>query len=149
RVSPDVWVTPVSAYATLAVATIGHLAQPGRRAAALFGALGIALSYVLAAARFRQRALAWIAALLLMSNPAYITSARSGALDGTWIIPPLLLSLLAVTRFAETGARRWLAGGAAALVACAYTQPSGASLAMIVGVLSIIGLARARLLTVR
>ena len=98
---------------------------------------------------FRQRAFGWIAALLLLSNPAYVTSARTGALDGVWVIPPLLLSLLAVRSFAETGSRWSLAAAAAALVGCAYAQPSGPFLGVIVGTTAVTGLGRARLFSVR
>src|SRR4029079_2232403 len=125
RVSSDLWLPPVPAYTTLAIATVRRAQPPGRQAAAVSGALGGALAHVFACDLFRQRAFGWIAALLLLSNPAYVTSARTGALDGVWVIPPLLLSLLAVRSFAETGSRWSLAAAAAALVTCAYAQPSG------------------------
>src|SRR5262249_44906746 len=137
------------AYATLAIATVRRADQPGRQSAAVFGALGIVLTYAFAADLFRQRALGWIAALLLLSNPAYVTSARSGALDGVWVVPPLLLSLIAITSFTETGSRRSLAVAAAALVACAYAQPSGACLLVVAGAAEVIGLRRARPLEAR
>jgi 4-amino-4-deoxy-L-arabinose transferase-like glycosyltransferase len=105
--------------------------------------------YVFASALFRHRALGWLAALLLLSDPAYMASARSGALDGVWVIPPLLLCLIAVTRFAETGSQRAIAAAAAALAACVYAQPSGAILVVIVGAAVVIGLGRVRPLTVR
>jgi 4-amino-4-deoxy-L-arabinose transferase-like glycosyltransferase len=149
RVSSEVWVPPVPAYATLALATVRHVEQPGRQSAAVFGALGVVLTYVFAAGLFRQRALGWLAALLLLSNPAYVASARSGALDGVWVIPPLLLSLIAVTSFAETGSQRAIAVAAAALAVCAYAQPSGPLLVVTAGAAAVIGLGRARLLTVR
>jgi 4-amino-4-deoxy-L-arabinose transferase-like glycosyltransferase len=149
RVSPELWLPPLPVYTTLAVATVRRAEQPGRRSAAGFGALGVALAYVFAADLFRQRALGWLAALLLLSNPAYLAAARNGALDGVWVIPPLLLSLIAVTRFAETGSQRAIAVAAAALAACAYAQPSGAFLAVIVGAAAVIGLGRVRPLTVR
>jgi 4-amino-4-deoxy-L-arabinose transferase-like glycosyltransferase len=149
RVSSELWLPPVPVYTTLAVATVRRTEQPGRQSAAVFGALGVALMYAFAADLFRQRALGWIAALLLLSNPAYVASARSGALDGVWVIPPLLLSLIALTGFAETGSIRSLAVAAAALAGCAYTQPSGALLALIAGAAAVTGLGRARLLTVR
>jgi len=149
RISSEVWLPPVPAYTTLAIATLRRAEQPGRVSAAVFGALGVVLTYVFAADLFRQRSLASIAALLLMSNPAYANSARSGALDGVWIIPPLLLFLIAITRFAENGSRRSLAVGAAALAMCAYAQPSGALLAVIAGAAAVTGLGRAGLLTVR
>jgi hypothetical protein len=66
-----------------------------------------------------------------------------------WVIPPLLLSLIAVTRFVETGSQRAIAVAAAALAVCAYAQPSGAFLVATVGAVAVIGLARADLLTVR
>src|SRR5262249_29774035 len=91
RVSPELWLPPVPAYATPPIATVRRADQRGRQSAAVFGALGIVLTYAFAADLFRQRALGWIAALLLLSNPAYVTSARSGALDGVWVVPPLLL----------------------------------------------------------
>ena len=149
RVSSDLWLPPVPAYTTLAIATVRRAQPPGRQAAAVFGALGVALAYVFACDLFRQRAFGWIAALLLLSNPAYVTSARTGALDGVWVIPPLLLSLLAVRSFAETRSRWSLAAAAAALVGCAYAQPSGPFLGVIVGTTAVTGLGRARLLSVR
>jgi len=149
RVWPELWLPPVPAYATMAVAAVGRAEQPGRQTAALFGALGIVLTYIFAADLFRRRALGWIAALLLLSNPAYVASARSGALDGVWVIPPLLVCLVALAKFAGTGSHRWLAVAAAALAACAFAQPSGALLAAIVGAAAVIGLRRARPLSVR
>src|SRR5262245_23950055 len=119
RVSSEHWLPPVPAYTTLAIATVHRAEPPGRQSAAVFGALGVVLTYAFASDLFRQRAFGWMAALLLLSNPAYVASARNGALDGVWVIPPLLLSLLAVRSFAETGSDRSLAGGAAALVGCA------------------------------
>lgn len=149
EVASDRWLPPVSAYSTWAAATIFPVDQPARRSAAVFGALGVGLAYLFARALFRQRALGWTAAILLLTNPAYLTSARSGAADGVWVIPPLVLALVAATRFAETGSRRALAVAAASLTACMYTQPSGALLAAIVGVALGIGFMRARLLTTR
>jgi len=149
RVGPDRWVPPVAAYATLAIAAVAHADRPARQAAALFGAVGIVLLYAFAADLFGRRALGWIAALLLLSNPAYVAAARSGALDGVWVVAPLLLSLLATTRFAETSSRGWLAAAAAALALCVYTQPSGALLVVIAAAAAAIGLWRARLLTLR
>ena len=148
RVSSELYVPPIPAYATLAMSA-ARTSQPGRRAAALFGALGVVLTYVFASDLFRLRAFGWVAALLLLTNPAYLTSARSGAVDGAWVIPPLLLSLVALNRFTETGSKRWCAIAAAALAACAYAQPSGAVLMVIVGATAAIGLARAGLLTAR
>jgi 4-amino-4-deoxy-L-arabinose transferase-like glycosyltransferase len=149
RVSSELWLPPVPVYATLAAATVRRTEQPGRQSAAVLGALGVVLTYVFAVDLFRQRALGWLAALLLLSNPAYVASARSGALDGVWVIPPLLLSLIAVTSFAETGSQRAIAVAAAALAVCAYAQPSGAFLVVIVGAAAAIGLDRVRLLTAR
>jgi hypothetical protein len=149
RVSPELWLPPVPPYTTLAIATVRRAEQPGRQSAAVFGALGVVLTYAFASDLFRQRAFGWIAALLLLSNPAYLAAARNGALDGVWVIPPLLLSLVAVRSFAETGSHRSLAVAAAALVVCAYTQPSGAFLAVVAGATVVTGLGRARLLTVR
>jgi 4-amino-4-deoxy-L-arabinose transferase-like glycosyltransferase len=149
RVSFELWLPPLPVYTTLAIANVRHALQPGRRSAAVFGALGVALTYAFAADLFRERALAWLAALLLLSNPAYVAAARRGTLDGVWVIPPLLLSLVAVTRFAETGSQRSLAVAAAALVMCAYAQPSGALLVAIMGVAAATSLGRARLLSAR
>jgi hypothetical protein len=149
RITPELWLPPVPVYTVWTIATIGRTDQPARLVAAVFGALGIGLTYVLALALFRQRALAVIAALLLLSNPAYLVAARSGAADGVWIIPPLALSLFAVARFAETGSRWSLTVGAAALATCAYFQPSGSLLAAISGAAIAIGLGRARLLRAR
>jgi 4-amino-4-deoxy-L-arabinose transferase-like glycosyltransferase len=149
RVSSELWLPPVPVYSTLAMATVRRAEQPGRQSAALFGALGVVLTYVFAADLFRQRPPGWLAALLLLSNPAYVASARNGALDGVWVIPPLLFSLIAVTRFAETGSQRAIAVAGAALAVCAYAQPSGAFLGVIVGAAAVIGLGRVRLLTVR
>lgn len=149
RVSSELWVPPVPLYTSLAVATVRRVEQPGRQSAAVFGALGVVLTYIFAADLFRQRALGWFAALLLLFNPAYVVSARSGAIDGVWVIPPLLLALIAVARFAQTGSRRAIAVAAAALAVCAYAQPSGALLAVIVGVAAVIGIGRVRLLSVR
>jgi 4-amino-4-deoxy-L-arabinose transferase-like glycosyltransferase len=149
RVSPELWLPPVPVYSTLALATVRHAEQPGRRSAAVFGAVGVVLTYVFAADLFRARALGWLAALLLLSNPAYVASARKGTLDGVWVIPPLLLSLIAVTSFAGTGSRRAIAVAAAALALCLYTQPSGPFFVVIIGAIVLIGLGRARLLTGR
>jgi 4-amino-4-deoxy-L-arabinose transferase-like glycosyltransferase len=149
RVSPELWLPPVPVYTTLAIAAVQRAEQPGRKSAAVFGAIGVVLTYVFASGLFRQRAFGWIAALLLLSNPAYVAAARTGALDGVWVIPPLLLFLLAVRNFAETGSHRSLAVASAALAVCAYAQPSGAFLAVIVGATAVTGLGRARQLTVR
>ena len=149
RVSPELWLPPLPAYTTLAIATVRRAEQPGRQSAAVFGALGVVLTYAFASDLFRQRAFGWIAALLLLSNPPYVASARNGALDGVWVIPPLLLSLVALRSFAETGSHRSLAVAAAALAGCAYAQPSGAFLGVIAGTTAVTGLARARLLTIR
>jgi 4-amino-4-deoxy-L-arabinose transferase-like glycosyltransferase len=149
RVSSELWLPPVPAYTTLALTALHRAEPPGRQSAAVFGALGVVLTYAFAAALFRRRALGWIAALLLLSNPAYAAAARNGALDGVWVIPPLLLSLLALRSFAETGSHRSLAAAAAALVGCAYAQPSGAFLGVIAGITAVTGLGRARLLSVR
>src|SRR5262245_26987922 len=149
QVASDMPVPPLPAYASLAIATASPTGQPPRRAAALCGAIGVGLTYIFAAGIFRQRALGWIAALLLLTTPPYAASARTGALDGVWVIPPLLLSLIAVTKFVGTGSRRWLAITAAALVACAYAQPSGASLAVIVAAAMLIGLGKVHQFSVR
>jgi 4-amino-4-deoxy-L-arabinose transferase-like glycosyltransferase len=149
RVSSELWVPPVPLYTSLAIATVRRVEQPGRQSAAVFGALGVVLTYIFAADLFRQRALGWFAALLLLFNPAYVVSARNGAIDGVWVIPPLLISLIAVTRFAETRSPRAIAVASAALAVCAYAQPSGAFLVVIVGAVVTIGLGRFRLLSVR
>ena len=146
EVASDRWLPPMSAYSTWALATVVSAGQPARWSAALCGAIGVGLSYAFALVLFRQRWLAGTAALLLLTNPAYVASARSGAADGVWVIPPLLLALIAATRFAETGLRRSLIAAAAALTACVYTQPSGSMLAAIAGVAMGIGFVRARLL---
>jgi len=148
RVSSELWLPPVPVYTTLAIAAVRRAEHPGRQAAAVVGAIGIALMYVFAADLFRQRALGWLAALLLLSNPAYVASARTGTLDGVWIIPPLLISFIAVTRFAETRSRQAIAVAAAALAVCAYAQPSGAFLVVIIGAVVTIGLGRVCLLSV-
>src|SRR5262245_11752835 len=109
RVSSDLWLPPIPAYATLATMSVRRAPQPARFAAAMFAALGIVLAYAFAVDLFGSRAFGWIAALLLLANPAYAIAARSGALDGVWIVPPLLVSLIAVARFAETRSRRSLA----------------------------------------
>jgi 4-amino-4-deoxy-L-arabinose transferase-like glycosyltransferase len=149
RVTSELWLPPVPAYTTWTIQTVTRAEQPARAAAALAGALGVGLTYLFASALFRARALGAIAALLLLSNPAYAIAARSGSADGAWIIPPLALSWIAVTRFAETGSRPALAVAAAALAVCVYAQPSGALLALIAGVAMAIALGRARLLTTR
>jgi len=149
QVASDRWIPPVSVYATWAMTTVWHSGQPARRSAALFSALGVGLMYAFAAGLFRQPALGWIAALLLLTNPAYVVSARSGAADGVWAIPPLLIALMAAMRFAETRSRRSLAVASAALTACLYTQPSGAILAMLAGTTMAAGFVRAGLLTRR
>lgn len=148
RVSSELWLPPVPVYTTLAIAAVRRAEHPGRQAAAVVGAIGIALMYVFAADLFRQRALGWLAALLLLSNPAYVASARTGTVDGVWIIPPLLISFIAVTRFAETRSRQAIAVAAAALAVCAYAQPSGAFLVVIIGAVVTIGLGRVCLLSV-
>jgi 4-amino-4-deoxy-L-arabinose transferase-like glycosyltransferase len=149
EVSSELWVPPVAAYATLAGTAVHGAEQPSRQVAALFGALGIALVYVFAAAMFRRRPLAWLAALLLLTTPAYVTSARSGTLDGVWVIPSLVLGLIAVARFVEHRSHRSLALGAAAFAVCAYTQPSGAYVGLIAAASATIGVYRAGLLTRR
>jgi hypothetical protein len=126
-----------------------HATEPARRSAAVFGALGVGLMYAFAVNLFRQRALAWLAAILLLTNPAYVTSARSGAADGVWTIAPLLIALMAAGRFTETRSRGSLAVAAATLTACVYAQPSGAILSLVVGVTLAVGFGRARLLTPR
>jgi hypothetical protein len=149
QVATDRWVPPAGPYTTWAITTVTRARQPARRSAALFGALGVSLTYVFGMCLFRERALGWIAAVLLLTNPAYLTSARSGAADGVWAIPTLLISLIAAAGFAETRSGRSLAVAAAALTACVYTQPSGAIVALIVGVTLAVGFRRARLLTPR
>ena len=149
RVSSDLWLPPVPVYTTLAVATVRRVEQPGRQEAAVFGAIGVVLTYVFASALFGRRSFGWIAAILLVCNPAYVASARSAAVDGVWVIPPLLLSRIAVWRFAETASQRSLAIAAGALVVCAYAQPSGASLVAIAGATVLTGLVQTRLLTAR
>ncbi len=146
---PALWLPPVSPYATWAMTTVKRIDQAGRRSAAVFGAVGVALTYAFALTLFGRRALAWIAGVLLLTNPAYVASARSGAVDGVWIIPPLLISLIAAVGFAETRSRLSLAIAAAALTACVYAQPSGACLALIIGVLLAAGFVHARLFTQR
>src|SRR5262249_43398588 len=70
RVSSDLWIPPVPAYVTLTLGKVQRDGQPGRRAAALVGALGVVLAFVFASEVFRQRELGWVAALLLLCNPA-------------------------------------------------------------------------------
>jgi hypothetical protein len=149
RVSSEVWLPPVPVYASVVMATMRRDGQPGRRAAAVFGALGVALTYWFAVALFRRPALGWIASLVLLCCPAYVIGARSGALDGVWVIPLLVVFLVAVAKFAETQSRPSLAIAVFAVVACVYTQPSGAFHAAILGVAAIIGLRRAGLFTTR
>ena len=82
RASSDLWLPPVPVYSTVAIAAVRRTQHPGRQAAAVFGALGVVLTHACAADLFRQRALGWLAALLLLSNPEYVASARKGTLDG-------------------------------------------------------------------
>src|SRR5262249_48293252 len=74
---------------------------------------------------------------------------RSGAADGVWIVPPLVVSLIALTQFVQTRSQRALAVAGAALASCAYTQPSGALLVVIVSIAAAIALGRAELLNGR
>jgi len=62
RVSSDLWLPPVPPYTTLAIATVRRAQPPGRQSAAVFGALGVVLTYAFACDLFRQRAFGWIAA---------------------------------------------------------------------------------------
>jgi hypothetical protein len=149
EVAADRWLPPLAPYTTWAIGAMSRPKEPARRSAALFGALGVGLMYAFAANLFRRRALGWLAAALLVTNPAYLMSARSGAADGVWSIPPVVIALIGALDFAETRSRRSLAVAAAGLTACAYAQPSGAILALIVGVILAVGIARARLLTPR
>jgi hypothetical protein len=149
QVASDRWLPPVGPYTTWATTTVWHARQPARRSAALFGALGVGLMYIFAMGLFRHRVIAWIAAALFLTNPAYLSSARSGAADGVWTIPALSIALMAAVGFTTTRSRRSLAIAAAALTACVYTQPSGAMLAFIAGVTLAVGFSRARLFTSR
>jgi len=144
QIAPEVWIPPVPVYATLATAAVHRTAHPERRSASVWAVVGVLLTYMFATGLFRRRLLGGLAALLLLTNPAYMTAARSGALDGVWVIVPLLLSLVSVSRVVRTGSRPALAVAAAALAACAYTQPSGALVAVIVGTISLIALHRLR-----
>jgi hypothetical protein len=149
EVASDRWLPPVVPYTTWAIATVWRATEPARRSAALFGALGVGLMYSFAVNLFRQRAFGWLAGVLLLTNPAYVMSARSGAADGVWTIPLLLIALMAGVRFTETRSRGSLAVAAVALTGCVYAQPSGAILGLIVGVVLAISFGRARLLTRR
>src|SRR5262249_29409160 len=77
EVGPELWLPPASPYATSVMRTVWPAGQPERRSAATCGALGVALTYVFALLLFRQRALTWTAALLMLTNPAYVTVART------------------------------------------------------------------------
>src|SRR5262245_53363486 len=56
QVASDMSVPPLPTYASLAIATVSHTGRPSRRAAALCGAIGVGLTYIVAAGIFRQRA---------------------------------------------------------------------------------------------
>ena len=148
HVSEETWLEPFPTY--LAALMTTRRADPIdqlRWIAVLVGMLNVLFIYVLASRLFVSRAYGFLAAALLLLNPAHFTYSRIVVRDGVWMLPFVLVALIAFTMFLQVGKPWALMISSAALGASAYTQPAAALAAPLLMLAELLGLHRAKRLT--
>jgi hypothetical protein len=139
----DTWVAPMPAYGTAAIEkALGSNALPSRRLAVLAGAASVALLYCVALELFDSIGLAAIAGLAFAFDPTQFLFSRHATSDGVWILPFVLLWLMALTMYMRTPSRRMLSLAAAALAGAVYAQPSAPLLACLLTVPTVVVVSR-------
>jgi hypothetical protein len=140
-----VWLPPIPSYLTALTTTrVGDSSTAARWTAFVFGAADLALIYVLAVRMFGAWPFGLAAAALLACSPAHLAFSTSASGDGIWPLPFLLGWLIAVfTVISRKGDGAQSSAVAVALLAALlYTQPSGALLAMSLGLLTLFAINR-------
>jgi hypothetical protein len=125
----DRWFAPVPLYAVAAGQELFEPATGSRVASAVCGAVSAVLFYVLVRRTFESVGLAFVATVLLLLTPAYVTFSRSATHDGIWEVPIVATWLLALGSALAARIERFsgaIALCAATVMACVYSQPSGA-----------------------
>ena len=123
HVGDEHWLQPLAVYATALtrLATSSDLA--GRLAAAVTGAVNVALMFVLCQRLLASTPAATGAALLLTLTPAHIVTATTG-IDAIYPLPFVLAWLISLTIYFDSRERRFAAAGAFALGVGVYANPS-------------------------
>ena len=133
--SEDLLLPPVPVYTS--IVTRGVWPVPPQRirlGPAIVGALDVVLIFVLALRLFASRAVATLTAVVLLTSPGHIAFSRVASEDGIWIVPFVLVWLIAIAAMTDGAGgtrRRWAAVvGLIAAGLALYAQPSGAMLAV-------------------
>jgi hypothetical protein len=119
----DRWLQPAAVYATALAGRVAPADIAGRVAGVVVAGLNVALVYAFARRRFRGEGIAVAAAALLMTTPSHFALARGGG-DALYIFPCLLVWLIALTEFLDSGRTWQLLAAMTALGAATYTQPA-------------------------
>lgn len=117
------WLQPLAVYATSLTTLISSTGSAGRVAAAVVGALNVALMFLLARRLLSSTAAGIGAGLLLMATPAHVAFARTGV-DAIYPLPFVLLWLMSLLAFLDSGDRRLAAAGTFALGVGVYSTQS-------------------------
>jgi hypothetical protein len=147
RTSSGEWFLPVPVYAAATLRALSPTTNV-RWTAVIFGAIDVALMFVVAERLFASRGLGLLAAALLLCTPAHVTYSRLAVHAGLWHLPFTLAWLIAVGSRLDTsrpGVRgSAFAFGAALLAASIYTQPFAAFMVPIFGIIGVAAVARAQ-----
>lgn len=143
HVADEHWLQPVAVYGTALAGFITSPDNAGRLAAAATGGLNVALIFLISRRLYASTLVAVGASLLLLATPAHLAYARTGV-DAIYPLPFVLVWLLTLAGYFETGDRRLAAAGAFALGVGVYSHPSapltmGALLAVTLVTISISG----------
>lgn len=117
------WLQPLAVYATSLTTLISSTGSAGRVAAAVVGALNVALMFLLARRLLSSTAAGIGAGLLLMATPAHVAFGRTGV-DALYPLPFVLLWLMSLLAFLDSGDRRLAAAGTFALGVGVYSTLS-------------------------
>ncbi len=110
-------------YFTAVVAVFVPSDMAGRYAAAVIGAIDIALMFILGRLLFSGTHVAVAGALLLLVTPAHFAHARSGT-EAIYAVPFVLLWLIALVTYLNGGRLRSAAVGGLVLGLGVYSQPA-------------------------
>jgi 4-amino-4-deoxy-L-arabinose transferase-like glycosyltransferase len=148
QVSQEVWLEPIPTYGSLFIAKAGSAhANPERWVAVLVGTMDVVLTYFLAVRLLHSSSLGCVAAILLLCSPAHVIYSRIAPTDGVWVLPFVLVWLLALTTLLGKASRPALTIGGAALAASVYSEPSAALLMLILLLIAVVGAFRANRLS--
>jgi hypothetical protein len=135
KCTEDVSLPPVPVYTSVAMRGVWPIPpQRIRLGPAIVGALDVVLIFVLALRLFASPAIATLTALVLLATPGHVTFSRVASEDGIWVLPFVLVWLIAIAAMTEDAApvrrRRAAVAGLIAAGLALYAQPSGAMLAV-------------------